>query len=218
MNRKILKKKCNQIIQKAKSFCVKSIPLVKSEYSFIKKDFNDYIKYFGKLSDIIITPYFHVAVIISFLVIFFGQDAKIWTETALNTLPDILGFSIGGYAIIITFGDEKFRKFLVDTEIDNQKSLLLVVNGTFIHFILCQTIAIILAYICSSFDIENYTINFIFSIPFSYSILFCIAIAFEIKTISSWYRKFLKNKDKPTYISCKYKSRRIFPRRTNKKI
>lgn len=163
----------------------------KEEYLFLYKDFKDYIYYFGPLKDIFKTPYFHFSLVMAFITGVFASEPSIWAEHALSMLPDVLGFSIGGYAIIITFGDNEFRKFLVKAKTSDGKSILMVINGAFIHFIMAQTLSIILAYIVNSINIENLFVNIILSLPFFYSLVFCVAIAFEIKTISKWYKKFI---------------------------
>lgn len=169
---------------------------VVGEYRFFLNDISDYILYFGSLKDILYTPYFHFAVIVSVFVSILSPCNNEWSNIALGVLPSILGFSVGGYAIIITFGDDEFRRFLANTKTQDGKSILLVINGAFIHFIASQTLAIFLAYIVKSTNIKNIYLNFLLSIPFAYSLFFCVAIAFEIKTISKWYKKFLDERKK----------------------
>ena len=166
------------------------------EYKFLSKDISDYFIYFGPIRDILYTPYFHLAVITALFISLFSQCPNGWSSIALSVLPNILGFSVGGYAIIITFGDDEFRKFLAKTTTNDGKSILLVINGAFMHFIISQTLAIFLAYINQSLAITNFMLNFLMSIPFPYALFFCIAITFEIKTISKWYKKFLDSQEK----------------------
>ncbi len=166
---------------------------MKEEYLFLGKDLKDYVYYFGPLRDIFKTPYFHFSLLMALITGIFTSEPSIWAEYALSMLPGILGFSIGGYAIIITFGDNEFRKFLVKAKTSEGKSILMVVNGAFIHFIMAQTLSLVLAYIVESIDIKNLFINIILCLPFFYSLVFCVAIAFEIKTISQWYKKFIDN-------------------------
>lgn len=167
----------------------------RKEYQFFLGDFSSYIEFYGPMKDLFYSPYFHISVLISLIVIVFAEETNKWTEYALGALPSILGFSIGGYALIATFGDQNFRKFLAETTHDN-KSILLIINGTFIHFILAQTTAILIAFFVKSTNILNNVVNFFAVIPFVYSITMCIAIAFSIMTISKWYKDFLSTVDK----------------------
>ena len=183
-------KLCNILKLLCKKVCAR-LSSIKEEYLFLYNDFKDYIYYFGPLKDILRTPYFHFSLVMALITGIFASESNIWAEHALSMLPDILGFYIGGYAIIITFGDNEFRKFLVKAKTSDGKSILLVINGAFIHFIMAQTLSIVLAYIVNSIGIENLFANIILSLPFFYSLVFCVAIAFEIKTISKWYKKFI---------------------------
>ena len=165
------------------------------EYKYLLVDFQDYIQFYGPIKDLIYSPYLHLSILISFFTTLYSEIPYKWAEHALGSLPSLLGFSIGGYALIATFGDKEFRKFLAKTK-NNDKSILLIINGTFIHFILVQTIAILIAHIAKSLELNNLIINFFLSIPFIYSIIMCTAVAFEIKTISKWYKDFLLNEKK----------------------
>jgi hypothetical protein len=184
-------------ITSCKKFCT-NLASTNEEYLFLCKDFKDYIYYFGPLKDIFRTPYFHFSLVMAIITGIFACEPNIWAEHALSMLPDILGFSIGGYAIIITFGDNGFRKFLVKAKTGDGKSILMVINGAFIHFIMTQTLSIVLAYFVNSIGINNLFFNILLSLPFFYSLIFCIAIAFEIKTISQWYKKFIDSQSETT--------------------
>lgn len=164
-----------------------------SNFSASYNDWKEYHDYFGNIGELILTPYFLFAVLFSAICNLFCSDLEnnSWYSYALGGLPSLLGFSIGGYAIIITFGDSDFRKFLA-TEY-KQKNFFLIINGTFIHFIIIQAIAFFCALVAQRFSIENCWGNFFLSIPFYYSFVLTISVAFNIKSISKWYVNFLKS-------------------------
>ena len=172
-----------------------SIEAIKKSYNGLKKDFQDYTLFFGPVKEIFLAPYFHLAVLLAVITSFFGEKPENWTVFALSGLPSLLGFSIGGYAIIITFGDSEFREFLILNKPEN-KPLLMVINGIFIHFILFQTLALMLALVVNLLGVQSAFANAIISIPFFYSILLSTSIAFSIKTVSQWYVKFIESKKK----------------------
>jgi hypothetical protein len=66
-----------------------------------------------------------------------------WWEMPLSILPNVIGFSLGGYAILLAFGDERFRAVLLrpptgtDQE-PNPPSRYMRVSAIFLHFILVQ--------------------------------------------------------------------------------
>ena len=54
---------------------------------------------------------------------------KAWWNLPITILPNIVGFSIGAYAILVSFGDEKFRKKLAsDSDESSEKNLRIYGN------------------------------------------------------------------------------------------
>jgi hypothetical protein len=56
-----------------------------------------------------------------------------------------VGFSIGGYAIWLGFGDEKFKAVIAGRGGANELSPYMEVSATFCHFVVVQLLAIIFA-------------------------------------------------------------------------
>lgn len=79
-----------------------------------------------------------------------------WWETSLSILPNVIGFSLGGYAILLAFGDEGFRRLLVPAEDPShppdQPTRYMRVSAIFLHFILVQLWALMLAVVARSTD------------------------------------------------------------------
>jgi len=76
-----------------------------------------------------------------------------WWDQNLGILPNLLGFTLGGFAIFMGFGDEKFRKLLAepDGETALQKNAYVQLCATFVHFILVQVLALLAAVLCKAF-------------------------------------------------------------------
>jgi hypothetical protein len=74
-----------------------------------------------------------------------------WSDLPLQVLPNLLGFALAAYALLLAFGDDKFRAFLAVRQsrratVDQfQDSLLLKVSAIFLQFVLIQIIALLLA-------------------------------------------------------------------------
>ena len=92
-----------------------------------------------------------------------GKDGACvgWWDQNISVLPNLLGFTLGGFAIFIGFGDEKFRAILADPEpeqpgkpaTDNSNTLSNLYIGlcaSFVHFILVQAIALLFAIVAKS--------------------------------------------------------------------
>lgn len=187
---------CAKYMRDVKKWFECFITNAKAEYGYLKRNLDDYRDYFGPFKDIIYTPYCHFSLILSLAISTYRPDNASWADTALKVFPSLLGFSMGGYAVIITFGDEKFRKFLAKYCTGDNQPFLFSINGVFIHLIACQTLSIFLAWVIDFICVESLFINIFVNAFFIYSLMLCILISFEIKTISVWYKKYIDNEDK----------------------
>lgn len=70
-----------------------------------------------------------------------------WWDHSLNILPNLLGFTLGGFAIFIGFGDEKFRQLLADPEFEVTLpgNAYVQLCASFVHFIIVQLLALLAA-------------------------------------------------------------------------
>ncbi|WP_337840204.1 hypothetical protein [Rheinheimera sp.] len=74
-----------------------------------------------------------------------------WWDTVLSVIPNMLGFSLGGFALWLAIGDDDFRRILASTE-RQQTSGYSEINSTFVHFILVQIIALIAALFAKAYN------------------------------------------------------------------
>ncbi|HHP4841521.1 TPA: hypothetical protein ACSB0Y_001228 [Acinetobacter baumannii] len=77
---------------------------------------------------------------------FWSKSPDEFINMALSALPNLLGFALGGYAVWLGIGDQQLKKLLSQYDSDqneNQSSDFMVVNATFVHFILVQIITLI---------------------------------------------------------------------------
>jgi hypothetical protein len=124
-----------------------------SQYSGIKKLFNRYWIAYGGIKAILGSPYMHISLLITLVSsgIWLKED---WVELPISVLPSIIGFSLGGYAIWLALGDDKFRASIAG-KTNLTESPFIVVNATFVHFIVLQILALISALIAKSHPIYN---------------------------------------------------------------
>lgn len=70
----------------------------------------------------------------------------LWWDTVISVLPNLLGFTLGGFAIFVGFGDDRFKASLAASEDDpTQPTVYRELCATFVHFIFVQVIALLLA-------------------------------------------------------------------------
>jgi len=69
-----------------------------------------------------------------------------WWETVIAVMPNLLGFTLGGFALITAIGDEKFKALIAQTLSGfGSSSVLQSMSGTFFFFIAVQATALIFA-------------------------------------------------------------------------
>lgn len=132
-------------------------------YRSMSQIFKAYWAAYGGFSALMRSPYIHLSLILLALTwntwwaptCVAGGNCAAWWDQNLSVLPNVLGFTLGGFAIFIGFGDEKFRALLADP--DPQESggetlptMYLSLCATFVHFILVQALALLSAVIAKA--------------------------------------------------------------------
>ncbi len=72
-----------------------------------------------------------------------------WRAISISAIPSLLGFSIGGFAIFLAFGDERFRILISGPDENGKLSPFLSVAVQFAHFVTVQAIALLYAVIAT---------------------------------------------------------------------
>ncbi|PLY08375.1 MAG: hypothetical protein C0625_01955 [Arcobacter sp.] len=162
-------------------------------FDYLKiKSFSTYWDNYGGFAAIVSSPYFRISILISLIIIMFGSTEK-WYDLPLNVLPNLLGFSIGAYAVVLVLGNGDFWKFIAQ---DNQDNLFMQINSSFVHFIFVQVVSIIFALICESLSTTNSLIAFIGYFLLIYAIFTAFAATLAILEVSKYYQVFLIELDK----------------------
>ena len=99
--------------------------------------------------------------------------ARTWPQLPLSILPNVLGFSMGGMAIVLSFAGSRFLGTITQGGKDDSYFIKLV--ATFFHFIIVQTLAIFLGLAGRVFS--NEIISFFGYLCMCYAILSTIATA-----------------------------------------
>lgn len=162
---------------------------------------------YGGFKALFTSPYLYTALALS------GLMAPAWLynpwhEIVLSVIPSVLGFSLGGYALLIAVGDEDFRALISGEDEDGEPSPYMEVNAAFVHFILMLLLSLIFALFANAyyFKLEdnlalyqfiteiNFPIgtiiflgNFIGYSVFIYALLLAVAATLAILRVSSWY-------------------------------
>ncbi len=112
--------------------------------------FGSYWKNYGGWGALLGSPFLWLATVAGILVTYRFLDGS-WAELALQTVPAVLGFTLGGYAILVSFAASDFRHAIAGKEADEETSPLMDISAAFYHFFAVQTLAFVYAFISPVF-------------------------------------------------------------------
>ncbi len=174
-------------------------------YAGVGKIFARYWCAYGGSRALFSSPYLHVSILLAGLMYPFWLGCD-WWETALSTLPNLLGFTLAGFTIWLGFGDEKFRT-LISRAKPNRPSPFMGVSAGFAHFVVVQILALIAALWAKAMDFplpsECWLHEYIhlIAIPgqyigfllFIYALLSALAATLGVFRAAFWYDQHKRN-------------------------
>lgn len=120
-------------------------------YKGVQTIFGVYWRAYGGLRALAESFYLHLALILLALTYHTWTEPQ-WWELVISALPNLLGFTLGGFAIFLGFGDDGFKESLASLR-DNEaveESPFIKLCATFVHFIIVQVVALVLALLAKS--------------------------------------------------------------------
>jgi hypothetical protein len=166
-----------------------------SPYKYVGESICRYWEIYGGWHALLCSPYFHFSFIISLIcypVWTAEHEGWAWFNLCISVIPNLVGFTLGGYAMILAFGNEKFRSLIAGPDDNGDASPFMKVNATFIHFILMQMLSLLIALIEIGWSIKTGVFAFIGFTVFIYALLTGIAAAFAILRLARWFDDFIK--------------------------
>lgn len=195
-------------------------------YKSVRTIITRYWRVYGGLADLVRSPYFHVSLLLSLLTSHTWLFTP-WWDVVISVLPNLLGFTLAGFAIFLSFGDERFRTKIAGTLPENSDapSPLIVVSSTFMHFVLVQISALLWALVAKAlhFELPWPTVaeimvkiglvgSFVGYWLFLYGICLAAAAGVAIYRLAGWYDTFqTKQRNKEQIRQNRHKR----PRRAN---
>lgn len=118
---------------------------LKASYSGVRKVLRRYWGAYRGWSALLLSPYFHAAVLFDALLTRYWLSEP-WWDVALTVLPNVLGFTLAGFTIWLGFGDEEFRRRLSRSPGPaGSSSAFMGVSAAFVHFVVVQIAALLAA-------------------------------------------------------------------------
>lgn len=124
---------------------------LKSSYCGVWTIIGRYWRAYGGFRAFLVSPYLHFALLLTLAMSDFWSKQS-WWESALSTLPNLLGFTLAGFTIWLGFGDEKFQKLVSTPSKNGAASAYIAVSSGFVHFVLAQLLALILGILAKATD------------------------------------------------------------------
>jgi hypothetical protein len=111
-------------------------------YGAVVDLFAAYFSAYGGFRAVVRSPYAHAAVLISAI------TTPIWTmpgwwDLPLSILPNLIGFTLSGYAVMMTLGNQRLRTEMT-RPISDRPSAFMATNATFFHFLVLQIAAMLI--------------------------------------------------------------------------
>lgn len=157
------------------------------QYKGVWNVISHYWTIYGGFPAFIKSPYLHTSIVIAFMVPL--SKTEDWYDVPLDVLPSVLGFSLAGYAMFLAFGDEAFRRLWAGKHSDGKESPFMGMNARFLHFIVVQILAIILALNAKARELEGGFIAYLSYTAFVYSLFTALATGIELFRCSRTFDK-----------------------------
>lgn len=178
-------------------------------YSGVLEIIGRYWRIYGGWKSFLKSPYLHISFLLLAATYPFWTRED-WWDQAISILPNLLGFTLGGFALLLGFGDEKFRSLLASKREDEPSSVYASLCATFVHFIFMQMLALIFAIVTKALQFDARIppcIEGFFSSAmlvaygmgyglFIYSLLCLLAATFAIFRAATWYEVHQQRQDR----------------------
>lgn len=150
-----------------------------SEYPLVE-DIYDWWSTYGGLKALLCSPFLLFSIIVTGLCYNQLGHGSTWNEDVKGVLPNLLGFSLGAMAILLTLPSTK--TFSAYRENGIKKSYYMNIASSFTHFIIIQVITLIIAVIYPSYSCVLFNIiGFFF---FIYSLVSGVSICLLLYSIA----------------------------------
>lgn len=157
----------------------------------IVKTLNAYWRGYGGIFALLSSAYLWAAFALALGATLWGKsDQVVWAEIASNLIPSLLGFTLGGYALLVGIGNDRLRDAMRQGDEPGQEpSPYIRFNAAFVHFLNLQILSLIFYLVARVFSIDNVWFNFIASWVVYYAVFSVLAAVLALFTLADTYDK-----------------------------
>lgn len=211
--------------QRKCSFSREAMSVVKT-YKNVVTIFRTYWAAYGGIKQLLESPYLHCSALLTLIMATTWRTEGWWADP-IAILPNIIGFTVAAYAVVVAFGDEKFRRLLTrsDDLADDQHSPFMGLNSALVHAVIVQVLSLLSAVLAKSRPMtyllslcsEPIRKEIIGSMPwlsaarvaignvgwfcgyliFIYGLVLTIAAAMSIFRLANWYDQYYPTDESP---------------------
>jgi hypothetical protein len=152
-------------------------------YSQVAEIWKRYWKAYGGFSAVLLSPYFHLALVITATTYPYWHRAS-WWQLPLSVLPNLLGFTLGGMAILVGISEARVVRLLSWHEPGEAASEMTIIVAAFAHFVIVQGLALLAAFLCEAWHIPIQSIPLVGDILVENPAMAVVII--EVGQIAGW--------------------------------
>ncbi|MFB9159838.1 hypothetical protein [Chromobacterium violaceum] len=117
-----------------------------------------YWKSYGGARALFLSRYLWISLIITGFSVGLWRDGR-WSSLSLQIFPNLLGFTLGGYALLLSMGGDKLVLALAGGRVKKSGySRFVEFNSSYVHFVFMQAFFLISALVSENFD-NSFIIN-----------------------------------------------------------
>jgi hypothetical protein len=164
----------------------------KKYYRSISRNFQIYWESYGKWKALFESPFLYASLVFSLPIYWgFSKIFTAWYDTVIDIIPSILGFTIAGYAFLLSIGNREFWNALKGRRADenNEPSPYMKVNGAFVHFTVLNFFSILYALIAKVLELRQGWFSYVGVFIFIYALFSALAIVFQIIALADCFDK-----------------------------
>jgi hypothetical protein len=149
--------------------------------------FDTYFRLYGGWPALLTSPYFWIALLVSLLCapVWLEEEnnERLWLSMAVEIIPSLMAFSLGGMSILLAFSSEKLMEVIQQG--GRSDSLYMKATASFFHFILIQTMSLIAVFFTSAYSVN--LISWFGFFLMTYGLLVAIAIAANLLRLAQQF-------------------------------
>lgn len=170
----------------------KIIQNIKNKLAYLSSAYKELFTAYGGATAFFCSPYLWLSGVLSLITSLFACEGWYWYASALAVLPNLLGFTLAGYAVFFAFMDTRFSDFIRGKKEGERISPYLGVSSVFAVFVVLQLATLFLAVLFDAIQVKIILVNFMCTWLFMYAMSLGLAATMGLFMLSTKYDRMKK--------------------------